>query len=66
MLADWWQAAGRKIQCVLSKRGKLVPGLLWITQDPFDGAGRIIDANEKIFPARDNQGVIRAFLARPH
>ncbi len=34
-----------------------------IAQYPFDCASGIVDANEKVFPARDNQGVIRAIVS---
>src|SRR5207249_8472981 len=62
MLTNWRQAAGWDGKRKLLQRRKLVPLFRWISQDPFDGACLIIEAYKEIFPARNNNRVIRAIV----
>src|SRR5215813_1710356 len=62
VLTNRWQAVGRHRERKSPQRCKLVPLLRRISQDPFDGSCIVIQANEKIFPARNDYGVIRAII----
>src|SRR3954469_25699357 len=62
VLTNRWQAARCEGQRKSPQRSKLVPLFRRISQDPFDSAGFIIEAYEKIFPARNDHGVIGAII----
>src|SRR5262245_17614767 len=62
MLTNRGQATGGDSECKLPQRRKLVPVFGRISQDPFNRACFIIDSNDKIFPARKDQRVIRAII----
>ena len=62
MLPDWRKAPGCKREGKLPERRELVPLFRRIPQNPFDGAGFVIKAYEKIFPAGNDQGVVRAIV----
>ena len=63
MLPDRGQAAGRKRERKSPQRRKLVPLFGRISQDPLYRTCFIIDANEKIFPARNDQRVVRPIVS---
>ena len=62
MLPNRRQAAGCERERKFPQRRKLVPLFRRIAQDPFYRACFIIEAYEEIFPARNDQGVIRAII----
>src|SRR5437773_5186387 len=62
MLPDWGETTGRERERKRSQRRKFVPMFGRISQDPFDRACFIINADDKVFPARDDQRVIRAII----
>src|SRR5262245_4176839 len=59
MLPDRWQAAGCYCERKSPERWKLVPLFRRVTQDPLDSTCFIIEANEEILAARNDQGVVR-------
>src|SRR4029077_17738026 len=63
MLPDRREAAGCKRERKPPQRLELVPLFGWISEDPLDRACVIIDADEKIFPARNNNRVIRPIVS---
>ena len=63
MLADRRQAAGRKRERKPPQRRKSVPLFGWISQDPLYRTCFIIDADEKIFPARNDNRVVRPIVS---
>src|SRR4029077_16159117 len=54
--------AGAEGERKLSQRRELVPLFGWISQNPFDPPCVVIDANNKVFPAGNDQGIIRAIV----
>src|SRR5438105_15492562 len=60
MMTDWRQAGHR--QCKLGQRWKLEPFFRFVSKDPLDRARFIIEADNEILTARDNQRVIRAVI----
>ena len=64
MLPDWRKAPGCKREGKSPQRRELVPLFRRVPQNPFDGAGFVIKAYEKIFPAGNDNGVVRAIVCR--
>src|SRR6266496_6536904 len=64
VLPDWRKAPGCKREGKSPQRRELVPLFGRVPQNPFDGAGFIVDSNDKIFPARNDHGVIRPIVCR--
>src|SRR5207302_7624699 len=60
MLTDGRQAGHR--QCKLGQRWKLEPLFRFVSKDPLDRARFIIEGDNEILTARDNQRVIRAVI----
>ena len=63
MLPDRGQAAGRKRERKPPQRLESVPLFGWISEDPLYRTCFIIDANQKILPARNNNRVIRPIVS---
>ena len=64
MFPNRGQAAGCGRKRKAPQRRELVPLFGRVAQDPFYRACVIIDADDKIFPARNDQRVIRAIVGK--
>src|SRR6476620_1578340 len=58
------EAPGCKREGKSPQRRELVPLFRRVPQNPFEGAGFVIKAYEKIFPAGNDHGVVRAIVCR--
>ena len=63
MLPDGGQAVRRHSEGELGERGKLEPLLCLVPQNPFDRTGFVIETNDKILPAGNDQRVIRPIVS---
>src|SRR4051812_12495727 len=62
MLADGSQTSLRHRERIFCQRRELVPLLRLVAEDPFNRICVVIEANDKVFPARDEDGVVRTII----
>src|ERR1700731_289178 len=58
MLTNWGETAIGQSQRISPERRKLIPLLGWVAENPFNGVRVVVDANDEILTAGDDQRII--------